>query len=159
MNTYKFGGGEQRQAFGPLPPGDYLFTVAECGEPYFKNDKWILAVRLAIQPGGEPVFANPWSGTDKNGDDRDGIGDFLLAVNRAPKLGAEPDWKKVVGARGKCKLKVEIAQQGALAGKEVNKIDRFYRPKEVGSAANEPLPPKLQKMKQAADEEPQDIPF
>jgi len=156
-DTYKFQGGEQGKAFGPLPPGDYLFTVAECGEPYYKNDKWILAVRLAIQPGGEAVFANPWSGETKDGEARDGIGDFLLAVNRAPKLGAEPDWKKVVGARGKCRLKTEVAQAGALEGKEVNKVAFFHQPKELEVRAD--LPEKLQKMKQAAEEEPQDIPF
>jgi len=171
-DSYKFGGGDERKAFGPLPPGDYNFAVAECPEPYQKdNGNWVLNVRLSILPGGETVFAPVWSGTDKNGDDRDGIGSFLVAVNRAPKVGQEPNWAKVVGARGKCRLKVEIAQQGALAGKEVNKVHYFYEPKQIGPGTQPEQPPTYSKpeVKKAAstaqaaavpsDVEPDDIPF
>ena len=134
--SYRYQGEpEQRVGGAAKPEGDYHFVIAECGEPYEKNGKWILAVKLAIQPDGMPVFANPWAGTDKNGETRDGIAELLLAVNRAPKKGAEPDWQSLVGAKGKCRLKVEIAQMGALAGKEVNKVHYFYRPKEVGPTA------------------------
>jgi hypothetical protein len=133
--SYRFKEPPARPTFGPLPEGDYGFTVASCDEPYEKNDKWILPVKLAIQPDGTPVFANPWSGVDKNGQERDGIAEFLISVNRAPKAGQEPDWAKIIGARGRCRLKVEIAQMGQLAGKEVNKVGWFHAPKQVGPAA------------------------
>ena len=48
-----------------------------------------------------------------------------------PALNSEPDWKAIIGARGKCRLKIEIAQAGALEGKEVNKVAFFHRPKEI----------------------------
>jgi|SRR5215469_3949535 len=169
MDSYKFGGGEERKAFGPLAPGDYQFTVTECGEPYQKNNgNWVLQARLSIQPGGETVFATPWSGRDKNGEERDGIGDFLLSVNRAPELGDEPEWRKIAGARGKCRIKVEIAQQGALAGREVNKVAFFHRPRQVGPQAEQEVSKDefARARKEAAqragapsDLEPNDIPF
>jgi hypothetical protein len=34
-----------------------------------------------------------------------------------------------VGAQGKCRLRVKIQQLGTLAGKEVNEVHYFYRPK------------------------------
>src|SRR4029077_3808175 len=106
--------------------------------------------------------------------DRDGIAEFLLAINRAPKIGEEPDWKRLVSAKGKCRLKVEIAAQGSLAGKEVNKVAFFHRPKQVGPATEQPRQSFTQseiKASQAAigrtltgkdpdlDVEPDDIPF
>jgi hypothetical protein len=133
MNSYRFSGGEQRRPVsGPLPEGDYSFEVAEYQEPYQKaNGNWVLKVRLTIE--GQTVFDQPWSGTDKNDEKRDGVGSFLLAINRAPtNKGDEPDWRKVEGARGRCRLKVEIAQMGALAGKEVNRVAYYYVPKQVG---------------------------
>jgi hypothetical protein len=136
MNSYRFSGGEQRRAVsGPLAEGDYNFEVAEYEQPYQKaNGNWVLKVRLMIQ--GQLVFDQPWSGTDKNDQERDGIGEFLLAINRAPKnKGDEPDWHTIEGARGKCRLKVEIAQMGTLAGKEVNRVAYYYRPKQIGPAA------------------------
>jgi hypothetical protein len=165
--SYIYRGEPEQRVFGPLPEGDYLFSVASCDEPYQKNDKWILSVKLFIQPQGVPVFANPWTGTTSGGEARDGIAEFLLAVNRAPKVGEEPDWQRLVGAKGKCRLKVEIANQGSLAGKEVNKVAWFMRPKQVGPAAAE----QPRQASQAAiaktigakdpdlDVEPDDIPF
>jgi len=171
--SYKFNEPVARPTFGPLPEGDYGFTVTLCDEPYEKNEHWILPVKLAMIPDGTPVFANPWSGLTKDGEERDGIAEFLVCVNRAPKVGAEPDWKKVVGARGRCRLKVEIAQMGALAGKEVNKVAFFHTPKEVGQAPRSPRHSFTEqeiKQSQAAiaktlgkdpdlDVEPDDIPF
>src|SRR5262245_58194880 len=168
-NSYKFGGGEERKAFGPLPPGDYSFSVTECGEPYQKDTgNWVLQVRLSIQPGGETVFATPWSGVDRNGEERDGIGEFLLAVNRAPKVGDEPQWRKVVGVKGRVRLKIETATQGALAGKEVNKVVFFHKPKEIKQPHPSFTEAEIEKSQTAiakvlgieADEvEPDDIPF
>ena len=165
-SSYKFGGGEERKVFGPLPAGDYPFVVAECPEPYQKESgNWVVNVRLNILPNGETVFAPVWSGVDKNGDVRDGIGEFLIAVNRAPAIGAEPNWAKVTGARGKCRLKVEIAQAGALAGQEVNKVAFFHKPKQLGepaSAGTSQVQQVQAKVKAAAsgnELEPDDVPY
>jgi hypothetical protein len=172
MSNYRYRGEPEQRVFGPLPEGDYIFVVTEIDEPYTnpKSGNDVLPVKLSIQPQGVPVFANPWAGTDKNGEDRDGIAEFLLAVNRVPKIGEEPDWKRCVGAKGKCRLKVEIANQGSLAGKEVNKVAWFMRPKQVGPSAESTKQSysqaevnKVAKAAQAAaggdDMEPDDIPF
>jgi hypothetical protein len=171
--SYIYRGEPESRVFGPLPQGDYSFVVSSADEPYFKNEKWILAVKLTIQPQGVPIFANPWTGIDRNGEDRDGIAEFLLAVNRAPVPGDEPEWDRLIGAKGKCRLKVEIAAQGTLAGKEVNKVAFFHRPKQVGPTT-EPTKQSFTeseiKESQAAiaktlakdpdlDVEPDDIPF
>jgi hypothetical protein len=139
MSTYRYKGTPQERVFGALPAGDYGFVVSEAGEPYTSGSgNQVLKVRLSILPTGTTVWAHPWCGVDKNGDERDGIAEFLAAVNRLPVIGAEPDWRKLHGARGRCRLKVEIAALGALAGKEVNAVDRFYRPKELNPAAEGP---------------------
>ena len=165
--TYHFDGGSEAKAFGPLPAGDYNFIVIGCDEPYKKESgNWVCRLLLAIQPGGEKVFDQVWSGQTRDGESRDGIGDFLLAVNRAPKKGSAVDWPKVVGARGKCRLKVELAQQGTLAGKEVNKVHYYHKPKEVGPTApktyskEEAESAQGQAVKNAGgDDEPIEIPF
>ena len=161
--NYTFSGGSQkaRSGSGLLPAGDYAFSVLECQEPYQKdNGNWVLKVRLAIEPSEQWVWDQPWSGVTSAGDARDGIGDFLVAVNRAPAQGAQPDWRKVVGAKGRCKLKIELAQIGALAGKEVNRVHFYYRPKELSPPRlEEHLPEPIKKIAQQADSEPQDIPF
>lgn len=130
---YQFNEPPPRPESGPLPEGDYSFVVAESDEPT-KNAKgnWVMRLRLSIQPSGQTVFANPWAGVDKNGEKRDQIAEFLICVNRAPKPGQEPNWN-LVGAKGKCRLTTEIAQLGALAGKEVNKVHYFYTPKAAGN--------------------------
>jgi hypothetical protein len=172
--SYRFKELPARPTFGPLPEGDYGFTVASGDEPYKKNDKWILPVKLAIQPDGTPVFANPWSGVDKNGQERDGIAEFLLAINRTPAVGEEPEWGKLIGAKGKCRLKQEEAQQGKLKGKMVNKVAFFHRPKQLPSAESSSrvnfTEAEIQKSQQAIAKvlgkspeeenlEPDDIPF
>lgn len=146
MTSYIYRGKPEEKVFGPLPDGDYHFTVSEAGPVYYKNDKWILPVRLRIEPSGMSVFSNPWSGTTQFGEERDGIGEFLLAINRAPKEGAEPDWGTLAGARGKCRLKQEKAEQGKLAGQLVNKVAFWHRPhqlEEPGKGAPRPVGPEL----------------
>jgi hypothetical protein len=170
MSSYKFNEPVARPTFGPLPEGDYGFSVTLCDEPYEKNEHWILPVKLAMIPDGTPVFANPWSGLTKGGEERDGIAEFLVCVNRAPKVGAEPDWKKVVGARGRCRLKQEKAEMGALKGQMVNKVAWFHVPKQVGptteqrskSHSQEELNQARREAEKEAgnlDVEPDDIPF
>lgn len=169
--TYKYLGAPEQRVIGPLAPGDYAFQVAEIGEVYESGaGNLVLPVKITILPQSVPVFANCWTGTDRNGDERDGIAEFLLCVNRAPKVGEEPSWKSIPGAKGRCRLKVETAQQGALAGKEVNKVAFFHRPKEVGPAtevkqdfsSQEVAEQKTQPNKAAGGPnkfEPDDIPF
>jgi hypothetical protein len=166
--TYKYLGAPEARIMGPLPAGDYTFQVTEVGEVYeSKAGHLVLPVKLTIQPQGVPIFANCWTGVDKNGENRDGIAEFLICVNRAPEVGEEPNWTGIVGARGKCRLKVEIAQMGALAGKEVNKVAWFHRPKQVGPTTEGPVDKEWaearRRSKQGAnapDEiEPDDIPF
>jgi hypothetical protein len=106
--------------------------------PYEKNNKLVMSVKLTILPDQVPVFANPWCGEDRNGDQHDQIAEFLLCINRVPKIGTEPNWAKLVGARGRCRLTTEVAQQGNLAGKEVNKVHYWIRPKEVGPITEKP---------------------
>jgi hypothetical protein len=172
MSTYRFKKPAERPAFGPLPEGDYQFVVSECDEPYIKPESGnlVLSLKLAIQPGGEIVFANPWSGTTKDGEERDDIAVFLLAVNRTPEAGKEPDWDSVVGSKGKCRLKTEKSEMGALAGKLVNKVHYFYAPRQVGPVQSPQSYTPAEVANAAADQrrrsaggqddvEPQDIPF
>jgi hypothetical protein len=173
MSSYIYKGEPESRVFGAIPAGDYNFIVASAAEPYTsKSGNLVLPLRLTILPQDIPVFANPWCGEDSSGNQRDGIAEFLLCVNRAPKVGEEPDWDKLVGARGKCRIKVEIAQAGALAGKEVNKVAFFHRPKQVGPTPTDPQkqsysPDEFAKTRKEAaqragapsDLEPEDIPF
>jgi hypothetical protein len=139
MSNYRYKGTPEERVFGALPAGDYNYVVSEAHEPYTsKNGNEVLKVRLSVGSTGATVWAHPWCGVDKNGEQRDGIAEFLASCNRLPRIGEEPDWRRLHGARGRCRLKVEIAALGALAGKEVNAVDRFYRPKEVGPAAEGP---------------------
>jgi hypothetical protein len=177
MSEYKYQGAPEQRVFGALPAGDYAFVIAEViREPYrASSGNLVLSLKLTILPDGVPVFWNGWCGTDKNGDERDGIAEVLLAVNRVPKIGTEPDWQRLVGAKGKCRLKVEVAQQGSLAGKEVSKVHYFYIPKQVGpTAAQAPQTYSNEEFNKAAKQqaarsagpaasdlavEPDDIPF
>lgn len=132
MSTYKFKQPPPRPTLGPLPEGDYNYTVTDCQEPYESNaGNSVLPIKLAIEPDDTPVFANPWTGYTSSGDFRDNIAEFLVSCNRAPAEGAEPNWARVIGAKGRCHLKVEIAAKGNLAGKEVNKVGWFYAPKQL----------------------------
>jgi hypothetical protein len=168
MRTYRFNEPPSRDnVFGPLPGGDYSFVVTDCQEPYQSQaGNWVLPIKLAIEPQGIPVFANPWSGVTKDGEERDGIAEFLLSCNRAPEAGEEPDWPKVIGARGTCRLKIKIAQKGNLAGKEVNKVAFFHRPQQVGPERPIRSRPDMGQYKKSQptvtkkpDDDPDDIPF
>lgn len=163
--AYIYRGAPETRVFGALPAGDYSFVITAAEAPYFKNNKWIVAVKLTIQPQGVPVFANPWTGKTKDGEERDGIGELLLAVNRAPTPGNEPEWGRLIGAKGKCRLKVEIAQLGALEGKEVNKVSFWHVPKQVGPTEGLSRSGQAQPSQSAGpvgpdlNVEPDDIPF
>ena len=120
-----------------LQPGDYNFKVLSCDAPY-KSDagNWVLPLKLVILPAHVTVYANPWCGTNKHGEKRDGIGDFLLAVNRVPRTGEEPNWGLAVGAQGRCHLKVEVAQCGRFSGHRINVVGWFHRPPQQQPEAN-----------------------
>jgi hypothetical protein len=130
MSKYTYQGDvEERQPSGPLPEGDYDFAVTRCGEPYeSKAGNIVLSVELEIKPSGRTVFYNPWVGVDKNGEKRDGIADFLHAIGRVPKIGEEPRWPSLEGARGRLRLTTEIAGAGKYQGQQVNKVHYLYRP-------------------------------
>src|SRR5258708_14503993 len=165
-DRYRYHGAPESRAFAPLPAGDYSFVVSSADPAYYKNNKWVLEVKLTIQPQGMSVWAHPWSGVDKNREDRDGIAEFLIAVNRLPALGEEPEWGRLIGARGKCRLKVEPDQNDI----ERNKVSFFHRPKQVGPTTEQPPPsysePEVKKAAKAAqaaaggdDPGPDDLPF
>src|SRR5258708_1168587 len=103
--SYIYRGAPESRAFGLLPLGDYNFVVDSGNAPYYKNEKWLLKVELINQAHGIRVFETSWAGIDKNSEDRDGIAEFLLAVNRAPAAGDEPEWGRLIGAKGKCRIK------------------------------------------------------
>ena len=163
MSTYRFHTPPSvRSVFEPLPEDDYDFKVAQADEPYpSPAGNTVLPLKLLIAPDNVPVWANPWDGVDKNGKKRYGIAEFLLCVNRAPAEDEEPDWSALVGAKGRCHLKVEVAKVGALAGKEVNKVAWFHVPRQLSkpqaaiSVAQQVVKHKLDKQ----DDEPDDIPF
>ena len=113
------------RSFSLLPVGDYQAVITEAEEPYEKNSKLILKTQLAIQPGGQVVFYYAWSGNTASGEYRDNIGELLLAANRAPAIGTEPNWAKLKGAKLKLRLKVELDQNG----EERNVVHYVHIPK------------------------------
>lgn len=179
MDTYQYSDTPQTRptgTFEPLPEGDYNFTViynsfAESDRPT-KTEKgnWSLRLKLAVGPDQVHVFANPWSGTTSSGDKRDNIAEFLRAVGRAPANGTEPQWSKLIGAKGKCHIKTEIAKQGSLAGKPVNVVAYFIVPRDTRTATQPPTytPQQVNESANAVrkaahdpdlDPDPTDIPF
>jgi hypothetical protein len=119
-----------KRTYDVLEEGDYQVTVIECGEPYeSKTGKDVVAVKLEVKPSKTHVYYRPWTGKTKDGDFRDNISEFLKAVNRAPKVGQEPNWKGVVGAQGKCRIK-----QGEYNGDTINEIGWFYVPRDTKTA-------------------------
>jgi hypothetical protein len=172
--NYTFSGGSERQQVSSdiLPEGDYNFRVLECGEPYLnQNDNWVVKVKLSILPSDQWVWDQPWSGQTGAGEKRDGIGDFLLAIGRAPALGKEIDWDNIAGARGKCRLRQGEISLGSRKGQKRNEVHYYYRPKQVGPTAEPPRQSysqeeynqarRQQEAKSAGpdDLEPSDIPF
>jgi hypothetical protein len=102
-----------------------MATVIEAGQPYqSKSGKWVVVIKLAVQPSGKHVWYRPWAGETKDGDFRDNISEFLKAVKRVPQGRNEVDWNKVLGAKGKCRIKVE-----QYNGEDVNTVGWFYVPK------------------------------
>ena len=167
MSKYTYQGEPEERSFGPEPDGDYDFVVVNCGEPYeSKAGNIVLSVELEIKPSGRTVFYNPWVGVDKNGEKRDGIADFLHAIGRVPKIGEEPRWSSLAGARGRLRLTTEIAGAGKYQGQQVNKVHYLYRPRVVGgNQTNTVTTYSSDEVKQAREAarrvggEPTDIPF
>jgi hypothetical protein len=130
MSSYRFQEPSPR-TFNVLPAGDYQAVITEAEEPYEKDGKQILKIVFAIQPGGQTVFYYAWTGKTKSGEYRDNIGELLLAANRAPAVGQEPNWSKLKGAKVKVRLKAEPDQ----IGEERNVIHWVYTPKQAGKPA------------------------
>jgi hypothetical protein len=167
MSKYIYQGEPEERPAGPLPSGDYDFVVTQCGEPYeSKNGNLVLPTVLEIQgsPRKITVFYNPWAGVDRNGEKRDGIADFLHSISRVPKIGQEPRWPSLSGARGRLRLTIETAGAGKYQGQSLNKVHYVYRPKAAG-ASETVTAYSNDEVKQARDAvarqggEPTDIPF
>ena len=143
--AYVFNEPPRRNYGDALPEGDYMAVVIECGEPYVsQSGKDVVVVKLAIQPSGKHVYYRPWTGKTKDGEFRDKIAEFLLAFNRAPKPGSAPDWNSVLGAKGKCRLKIR-----EYNGDEQNEVAWCYVPRQ-STARAVPLPNEQLLIQQAA---------
>jgi hypothetical protein len=169
---YQFEEPPPRPEFVLLPEGDYSFIVTEADEPSKNaNGNWVLHLTLSIQPSGTPVWANPWAGTDRLGEKRNQIAEFLICINRKPKEDEDVDWDSLVGAKGKCRIvQREEKREGAYKGKLRNEVHYFYTPKAVKTGA--PQEEKQQSFSQsdfqkarkqqqvsAGEPEPSDIPY
>lgn len=129
----------EERIIGPLPEADYDFVVTKCSQPYeTKSGNVAVAVEFDILPSHHRAFYHPWKGVDRNGEKRDGIAEFLHAINRIPKVGERPRWDQLIGARGRCRLIQEEAQQGKLAGQMVNKVHYLYSPRLAQGPATTP---------------------
>jgi hypothetical protein len=165
--NYIYQGEPEERVSGPLPEGDYDFVVTQCDEPHeSKAGNLVLSVVLEIQGSRKiTVFYNPWLGVDKNGEKRDGIADFLHAINRVPKIGTEPRWDKLSGARGRLRLTIEVAGAGKYQGQTLNKVHYLYRPKPANGAgtmttySSDEVKAAREEAVRRAGGEPSDIPF
>jgi hypothetical protein len=164
---YIYQGEPEERNVGPLAEGDYDFVVLNAGEPYESNaGNLVVKVGLQIQGSRKiTVFYNAVVWTDSDGKKRDGIADFLHAINRAPKVGEEPRWDQLAGARGRLRLTTEIAGAGKYQGQQINKVHYLYRPK-LANGAGSAATYSSGEVKQARDTaarhagaEPDDIPF
>jgi hypothetical protein len=167
--SYKYNEPPPAPVFGPIPEGTYDFTVLDVGELYISpkgNDT--LPLKLQVGPEKAHIFDNPAAGTDKNGEPFDKIAQFLKACGRAPAIGQEPAWNKLVGAKGRAHIKIEIAQQGKLTGKEVNKVAYYVFATDIRATkevTRRPNPMSTSALPQSnvatnvGDVDPDDIPF
>lgn len=139
-----------------LPDGDYNFKILDAQEPYLKaeTNRWVMRVRLRIEPTGHEIFYTPSTsadgGLDRDGTKRDAIGDLFLAVNRAPDTpGEEIEVGRLLGAHGRCRLKTEIWKE-----RERNAVARIYVPQRLEKEL-----PKVGPNPPPGDDEPDDLPF
>jgi hypothetical protein len=117
----------------------------------------VLKVTLELESDGERIITYPWSGTTSAGEVRDGIGDFLLSINRSPERGEEPEWGRCIGAKGKLHLTIEEQTAGAYAGRKSNKVAYFYKPTKLKKTYTQDVKPTAKHAPK--DEEPDDLPF
>lgn len=139
-DEYTFQGGDKRKAGNGfqkrertlLPEGDYKFRVLEVKPPH-KSAKGnhVLSVKINIEVHDRWIWFSVWSGEDSNHQKRDGIGDFLKGIGRSYAIGEKPDWDDLVGARGRCRIKVETPITGPYAGQERNVVAFVFAPREL----------------------------
>lgn len=138
-----------------IKEGDYDFTVVSFKEPYnkgtFDEPRWVLPATLLIDKEDTTVLYYPWSGQNTYGEHFDHIGEFLHGINRVPKKGEEPLWTNIIGAKGRCHLRVETATRGKWQGQKVNTVGWIYSPKPLQKSGGEAGPD--------LDTEPDDLPF
>lgn len=118
-----------------LSPGEYEFTVLESEPPKLKETtgNFVMAVKLSVGPQHKHVYDYPWSG-----ESGDKIAGFLKSCNRAPEPGKEPNWSRIVGAKGRCRIKVEPAK-GDFG--ESNKVSYYVFAKDVKEGAPQSFTP------------------
>jgi hypothetical protein len=140
-----------------LPEGDYDFKVLKV-HPVRKaanSDNLVMPVDLILLHEGAEIPIRYWPWADVSGDvERDRIRDFLEGIGRLPKVGTEPRWSTLPGARGKAKIKVGTFKELAR-----NEVAFVYRPRPLSD-----LPKVGPKPPEGPDElemgnEPEDIPF
>jgi hypothetical protein len=134
--------------------GQYSFTVAELTRELYTSAKGnaVLGLRLAVGPEKVSVFDNPSAGESGTGKPYDNIASFLRSIGRNPKDGQRANLSaaNLVGARGECVIKIEVAEQGALKGKKVNRVHYYVWNTTGPTKAIVPKP---------EDQEPDNIPF
>ena len=147
MKTYHFNQPPERsqQERGALldPAIPHPFTVLEViEEPHPSKgnpDNFVLSLKLEVGKEKVWIWDYPWSGTTSDGTERDGIAEFLIACNRAPKRGQVPNWEKVPGAKGMCKIKHEKQTQGERAGEMRERIAFYFAPKQGETSKSYPM--------------------
>lgn len=146
-NRYKYSEPEAASTFSVLPPGEYNFQILNVESPYTKdNGNIVLTVKLNVDKNTH-VYDRPWCGKDKNDKFTDKIAQLLKAVNRAPAVGQEPDWRKLVGAKGRVVVKV-----GSWEGRERNEVDHYVFALDIKQSTQPSGPVDT-------DNAPDDIPF
>jgi hypothetical protein len=160
MSDYVYQEPQGGPAFDLLPEGQYPYIVTGVlSEPYQTNaGNTVLPLKLAVGPGKNTIWDYPSAGKTGGGQPYDNIAPFLKSCGRNPAPGQRADLteRALVGARGICQIKIEIAGGGQLKGKEVNKV-HYYIFDAKAKPVQQSMP--VQRQQPPDDTEPDDIPF
>jgi hypothetical protein len=142
--TYRFNkppertGAQRGALLDPAIP--HPFTVLEViKEPHpsqHNPDNWVIDLKLEVGKEKVWIWDYPWSGTTNDGTERDGIAEFLIACNRAPKPGEVPNWKKVAGGKGMCRIKHEEQTEGKNKGQKRERINYYLAPHQAETSSS-----------------------
>lgn len=111
--------------FALLPPGEYSYVVLEAEPPHIKPESGnhVMNLKLGVGPEQKHVTDSPWAGATG-----DKIASFLASCNRAPAVGQEPEWHRLVGAKGRVKIKIRPA---SCQYDEKNEVSYYIHAKDV----------------------------